>query len=157
MSNQLTTICDNCWKAFQAGYEEAEKAYFTGLDAENARLREQVSILEAGRCTSCMEPINPLHQQCACSRAEFEMLYHQLNETDTLRTQAEALAEALDEQDAVRVTPYEVDLAVKMFNRNGGRWESESDEELVMKWEWRKRNAIELAIVALRAYREATP
>lgn len=52
------------------------------------------------------------------------------------------------------MTPYEVDLAVKMFNRNGGRWESESDEELVMKWEWRKRNAIELAIVALRAYRE---
>lgn len=74
-----------------------------------------------------------------------------------LREQAEALAAALDEQDAVRVTPYEVDLAVKMFNRNGGRWESESDEELVMKWEWRKRNAIELAIVALRAYREATP
>lgn len=80
-----------------------------------------------------------------------------LTELRQSREQAEALATALDEQDAVRVTPYEVDLAVKMFNRNGGRWESESDEELVMKWEWRKRNAIELAIVALRAYREATP
>lgn len=81
--------CENCANAYDEGYT-------AGHNAENARLCAQVSILEAGRCTSCMEPINPLHQQCACSRAEFEMLYHQLNETDTLRTQAEVLATALE-------------------------------------------------------------
>lgn len=97
---------------------------------ENARLREQVSILEAGRCTSCMEPINPLHQQCACSRAEFEMLYHQLNETDTLRTQAEALATALE-----TVLYYAQTYTVARF----------------------ERGKVADARATLRAYREATP
>lgn len=68
------------------------------LQAENARLREQAAILQDGRCTSCMEPINPLNMKCQCVRNEFETLYFQLteceNEVSSIREQADALAEA---------------------------------------------------------------
>ncbi len=89
--------CENCANAYDEGYT-------AGHNAENARLREQAAILQDGRCTSCMEPINPLNMKCRCVRNEFETLYFQLteceNEVSSIREQAEALADALEELQA---------------------------------------------------------
>lgn len=36
----MTKTCENCWKAFEAGYEEAEKAYGQRIVALETALRE---------------------------------------------------------------------------------------------------------------------
>ena len=60
--------------------------------SELEQLRAENVILKDGRCTNCMEPVNPLHLKCACVRAEIDQTSFWLEEENTrLRTALEAI------------------------------------------------------------------
>lgn len=58
-------------------------------------LRTQLAILQDGRCTGCMEPVNPLHPKCACVRAE---LAEAQERADQFEVASKALTTALGKQ-----------------------------------------------------------
>lgn len=43
-------------------------------EAERDSLRTELAIQQGGRCTSCMEPVSPIHPRCACVRSELTAL-----------------------------------------------------------------------------------
>ena len=66
-------------------------ATIAAQSSELEQLRAENVILKDGRCTNCMEPVNPLHLKCACVRAEIDQTSFWLEEENTrLRTALEA-------------------------------------------------------------------